>query len=123
KRHVRRDEYVASIKQARHTLMPHRAREDHSPSCNLSLEPLLNLNVQAPAPDKQKPDPLPRWNQLDRFRKLLNAVPRSKRPDKPCNHLIISDAELASRLHTTNTRPKPLNVNTIRIDNNLLCRH
>src|SRR6185369_5618985 len=50
-------------------------------------------------------------------------MPRSKRPDKTCNNLIIPNSELAPRLHPTNTWPKPLDINTIRIDNNLLRRH
>src|SRR6185369_4984224 len=58
-RHMRRDEYVASIKQTRDTLVAYRAREDHSPACHLRLEPLRNLDLQAPTSYQQKPA---RWN-------------------------------------------------------------
>src|SRR6185369_422880 len=79
--------------------------------------------MQAPTPDKQEPDRLARGDQLDRLGKLLDAVPRSKRPNKTRNNLIIPNSEFTPRFNTANTRSKRLDVNTIRIDNNLLRCH
>ncbi len=120
--HMRRDQYVASIKQTRHAIVADRACKDHSTRRDLRLESLLNLDMQAPASHQQKPHRHIRWNQLDRFSKLLNAVPRSKRADKPRDHLIVSNPELTSRLYATNTRSKAFHINAIRIYNNLLRR-
>src|SRR6185437_3938554 len=100
----------------------HRAREDHTPRRNLSLESLLNLNVQTPTSHQHKPDRLPGIDQRDRFRQLLDTVPRSKRADKTRHHLIVPDTKLTSDFHTANTRPKALDINAIRIDNDLLGR-
>src|SRR5215217_2430502 len=97
-RHMRRDKYVASIKQTRHAIVAHRACKDHSPRRDFSLESLLNLDMQAPASYQQEPYPLTRGNQLDRVRKLLDAVPRAKRADKTRHHLIVSNPKFTSRL-------------------------
>src|SRR5689334_1260365 len=79
--------------------------------------------MQAPTAHQQKPNPLIHRNQLDRFRKLLNTMPWSKRPDKTRYDLIITNREFTARLHATNTRPKALNINAIRIDYDLLRRN
>src|SRR5215212_5532885 len=63
-----------------------------------------------------------RRNQLDRFSKFLNAVPRSKRANKTCDYLIVSNTQLAPHLCAANTRSKALHINAIRIDNDLLRR-
>src|ERR1041385_179974 len=119
---MRRDEYVACIKQPWHAFVAHRTREDHAPRRHLSLEPLLNLNMQAPTSHHQKPDLLIRIYQLDRLRQLLDTVPRSKRPDKPRHDLIISNTQLTPHLFSANTRPEALHIDAIRIDDDLLRR-
>src|ERR1044071_3728865 len=119
---MRRDQYVARIKQTRHALVAHRAREDHAPRRDLSLELLLNLNVQTPTSHQQEPDPLVRRNQLDRFRKFLNTVPRSKRSDKTRDDLILPNTKFPPDFRTANTRSKALDINAIRINNDLLRR-
>src|SRR5829696_7467266 len=63
-----------------------------------------------------------RRNRLDRFSKFLNAMPRSKRADKSCDYLIVSNPKLTPRLCATNTRSKALHINAIRIDDDLLRR-
>ena len=105
---MRRDQYVARIKQTRHALVAHRAREDHAPRRDLSLELLLNLNVQTPTSHQQEPDPLVRRNQLDRFRKFLNTVPRSKRSDKTRDDLILPNTKFPPDFRTANTRSKAI---------------
>src|SRR4029079_7018217 len=47
-------------------------------------------------------------------------MPRTKRPNKPRDHLVIFDPKLAPYINATNAGPKALDINAIRIHHDLL---
>ncbi len=122
KRHMRRDEYVASIEQTRHAIVAYCAREDHTPRRDFIFESLLDLTVQAAASYQQKPQRHIERNHFDGRGKLLDTMPWTKRPDKTRHDLIVSNTKLTPSLRPADARSKALHVNAIRIDDDLIRR-
>src|ERR1043165_2263552 len=116
-RNMRRNQYVANIKQLRHALVGHSSGKNHT--C-LILEQPLNLRMQAPASHQKKEDAHIRRNCLNRLGKFLNSMPRTKRPDKPGDHLIVFNPKFAAYIRATNAGPKALDINAIRVHDDLL---
>src|ERR1043166_8719813 len=114
-RHVRRNEYVASIQQPRHTIVTNRATKNHAPPANLTLKLLLDLRMQATTTDQQKSHRQIRRHQPDRRREFLHSVPWSKGPDKSGDNLVLSDRQLTPDFLAANTGPENFNIDTIRI--------
>src|SRR5439155_20845879 len=99
------------------------AGEDHLPLFSSSPDNSFHFVAQSAGADQQKANATIIRQQSDRFGQSQHAMPGPERTDETGERFIVCDAVLATNCRATNSGPKLLGINSVRIDNDLFVRH